>query len=316
MGFFLDMLLTLLRFFLLGVPGFLLARMGKIEARGRAALVNVLLYVAMPCLVFKSLLETDVHALHAADFLIAFLFPVLITAALIPLGMLAFRKHGDLARSCLFCATFSNCGFLGIPLAESLFGSGRVVLFVSLYNITATVLLFVVGGVMLSGNGKKQSFVKLLLSPLTVATLLGILCSLLHVNATRAAWMYELVRIPAAMTTPLSLTVLGCLLASLPRRAWWRDGGLWKTAGIKLVAAPVIAMAVLLLCRLCRIPLGQELAVAMLLSVAVSTAASAPSMVEEYGGDPHYAAALTVGNTLLCLVTLPPVYLLFCLLFL
>ena len=76
------------------------------------------------------------------------------------------------------------------------------------------------------------------------------------------------------------------------------------------------AVAVLLLCRLCRIPLGQELAVAMLLSVAVSTAASAPSMVEEYGGDPHYAAALTVGNTLLCLVTLPPVYLLFCLLFL
>ncbi len=316
MGVFLDMLLALLRFVLLGVPGFVLARMGKLEARGRAALVNVLLYVAMPCLVFKSLLETDVRALHAADWITALLFPVLVTVASCLVGWLILRGHGDRDRICRFCATFSNCGFLGIPLAESLFPQGSVVLFIALYNITATVLLFVVGGAMLADGAQKRNWIKLLVSPLTVATLVGILCSGLGLSATRADWLYELVRIPAAMTTPLSLTVLGGLLAALPRRAWWRDGGLWRTALVKLVMAPLVTMAVLLfLCRVCRLPLGRDVAVALFLSTAVSTAASAPSMVEEHGGDPHYAAALTVGNTLLCVVTLPPAYLLFCMLF-
>jgi predicted permease len=65
----------------------------------------------------------------------------------------------------------------------------------------------------------------------------------------------------------------------------------------------------------CHLPLGDEALLALLISTAVSTAASAPSMAEDYGRDPHYAAALTLGNTLLCLVSLPFVYLLFNLIF-
>ena len=51
MQVFFDMLGRLALFALLGVPGFILAKLGKIDTRGRATLVNLLLYVAMPFLV-------------------------------------------------------------------------------------------------------------------------------------------------------------------------------------------------------------------------------------------------------------------------
>lgn len=319
MGVFFDMLGRLALFVLLGVPGFILTRLGKIEEKGRAALVNLLLYVAMPFLVFSSLLRTDVRTLRAAEWITCAIFPAIIMGIVAGVCCLIFRGNKDKARICRFCATFANCGFLGLPLAESLFPDRpAVALFISIYNILSTVLLYVLGGAMLSGTeteAKARSWVKILISPLTVGAVLGVICSLLGVGE-KLTFLTTFVEIPAQMTTPLSMTVLGCLLATLPKRPWWREGGLWLSAAIKLIVSPLLTVGILLvLTRLCGLPLGVDAMLALLLSTAVSTAASAPSMAEDYGRDPHYAAALTLGNTLLCLVTLPFIYLLFNFLF-
>ncbi|MBQ8356773.1 MAG: AEC family transporter [Clostridia bacterium] len=314
MELFFDMLGRLCLFAALGVPGFLLAKWGKIGQEGRGTLVNLLLYVAMPCLVFAGLLETDVRALHAAEWITCALFPALIVAVIGGLGALIFRGEGDRPRLCRFCAAFANCGFLGLPLAQSLFPDRpAVALFISIFNILSTVLLFIIGGAMLSGDGGKQkrNWFRLLVSPLTVATLLGVICSLLHVGQ-KLPFLITFAEIPAAMTTPLSMTVLGALLATLPKKPWWRESGLWLTALLKLAVAPLCTMGILAFLRsVCKLPIGADASLALLLSTAVSTAASAPSMAEDHGRDPHYAAALTLGNTLLCLLTLPFAYLLF-----
>jgi predicted permease len=319
MGAFFNMLSRLSLFVLLGVPGFVLARLGKIEEKGRAALVNVLLYVAMPFLVFSSLLKTDVRSLQATEWITCAVFPVVIMGIVAGVCVPLFRGNGDKARIGRFCATFANCGFLGLPLAESLFPDRpAVALFISIYNILSTVLLYVLGGVMLSDakNGAKaKNWVKILVSPLTVGAVLGVLCSLWGVGE-RLAFLTTFAAIPAQMTTPLSMTVLGCLLATLPPRPWWREGGLWLAAAVKLILSPLLTVGILfVLTRLCGLPMGVDAMLALLLSTAVSTAASAPSMAEDYGRDPHYAAALTLGSTLLCLITLPLNYWLFSLLF-
>ena len=317
MQVFFDMLWRCALFLLLGVPGFILAKIGKIDDRGRTALVNLLLCVAMPFLVFYSLLTTDVAALSVADWIVCALFPMVIYGVLAGIGVLIFRGSGDHARVCRFCATFANCGFLGLPLAQSLFPDRpAVAVFIAIFNILSTVLLFVMGGAMLSfGERAQKNWLKLLVSPLTVATALGLICSLLHLGE-KLPFLITFAQISSSMTTPLAMTVLGGLLATLPRRPWWREAGLWLTASIKLIISPLITMAILLFFqRVCRLPLGSDAMLALLFSTAVSTAASASSMAEDYDCDAHYAAALTVGNTLLCLVTLPFIYLLFHIIF-
>lgn len=319
MDVFFSMLGRLSLFLLLGVPGFLLARFGKIDEKGRTALVNLLLYVAMPFLVFSNLLETDIRVLHPAEWITCAVFPAVIMGIVALIGTLLFPGNGDKARICRFCSTFANCGFLGLPLARALFpDKPAIALFIALYNILSTVLLYVLGGVMLTGGEtqtKKKNWVKILVSPLTAGAVVGVICSILGLGQKWPV-LLDFAKYSADTTTLLSMTVLGCLLATLPRRPWWREGGLWLSALMKLVVSPMITMGILLfLCRVCGLPLGDEALLALLISTAVSTAASAPSMAEDYGRDPHYAAALTLGNTLLCLVSLPFVYLLFNLIF-
>ena len=319
MDIFLPMLGRLALFILLGLPGFLLAKLGKIDEKGRASLVNLLLYVAMPFLVFSNLLETNIRALHPAEWITCAVFPAVIMGIVALLSVLLFPGNGDKARICRFCSTFANCGFLGLPLAKSLFPEKpAIALFIAIYNILSTVLLYVLGGVMLSGavsEKMKKNWVKILVSPLTVGAVIGVICSLLGLGQ-RWPVLLDFAKYSGDTTTLLSMTVLGCLLATLPRRPWWKEKGLWLSALMKLAVAPLITMGILLfLCRVCHLPLGSEALLALLISTAVSTAASAPSMAEDYGRDPHYAAALTLSNTLLCLVSLPFVYLLFNLIF-
>ena len=158
MDIFLPMLGRLVLFVLLGVPGFLLSKFGKIDEKGRVALVNLLLYVAMPFLVFSNLLETDIRALQPAEWITCAVFPAVIMGIIAMLSMLLFRGDGDKARICRFCSTFANCGFLGLPLARSLFpGRPAIALFIAIYNILSTVLLYVLGGAMLAGKqGEKK----------------------------------------------------------------------------------------------------------------------------------------------------------------
>lgn len=319
MDIFLPMLGRLALFILLGAPGFLLTKFGKIDEKGRGALVNLLLYVAMPFLVFCNLLETDIRALHPVEWITCAVFPAVIMCIVAGISALIFRGNGDKARVCRFCSTFANCGFLGLPLAKSLFPEKpAIALFIAIYNILSTVLLYVMGGATLSGGeveGKKKNWVKILVSPLTVGAVIGVICSLLGLGQKWPV-LLDFAKYSGDTTTLLSMTVLGCLMATLPRRPWWKESGLWLSALMKLVVSPVITMGILLfLCRVCRLPLGDEALLALLISTAVSTAASAPSMAEDYGRDPHYAAALTLGNTLLCLVSLPFIYLLFNLIF-
>ena len=54
-----------------------------------------------------------------------------------------------------------------------------------------------------------------------------------------------------------------------------------------------------------------ELASAMLLSAGISTAASAPALAQKNGADVPYTAVFTLGSTLLCMITLPLLWLLF-----
>ena len=318
MDIFFPMLGRLSLFVLLGVPGFLLAKFKKIDEKGRVALVNLLLYVAMPFLVFSNLLETDVRALQPAEWITCAVFPAVIMGIVAGISTLTFRGNGDKARICRFCSTFANCGFLGLPLAKALVPERpAIALFIAIYNILSTVLLYVLGGTMLAGGGagKKKNWIKILVSPLTVGAVVGVICSLLGIGQ-KWPFLLDFAKYSGDTTTLLSMTVLGCLLATLPRRPWWKEWGLWLSAAMKLIVAPLITMGILLLlCRVCGLGLGRDLLLALLISTAVSTAASAPSMAEDYGRDPHYAAALTLGNTLLCLVSLPFIYLVFHLIF-
>ena len=62
----------------LAVPGYLLGRTGKLNESAFDGMTVILTDVAMPCLVFVKLLETDLCGISLFDAALAFLFPFFI----------------------------------------------------------------------------------------------------------------------------------------------------------------------------------------------------------------------------------------------
>ena len=186
---FTSLISTVAMFAALMIPGFIMGRTRRIEKGAMTTVGNILSDIAMPSLVFFKLIETDVSSLGIADIIIS----VLLLALLIPILLLISRacfkvRSGEREHlSASFCSMFSNCGFLGIPLAAALFPDNpEVTVFVSLANVTSSFFFLTLGMSVLSEgmetNGSapkgKNPVVSLLLRPVTFAVVLGVLGSL------------------------------------------------------------------------------------------------------------------------------------------
>ena len=300
-----------LMFVLLIIPGFFMGRAGKIADSALGSMTNILMYIAMPFLVFSKLIETDLRTLSPIAVMVCMTAPIAVIALIVGMSSFVFPQHeGDTHwRASRFCAAFANCGFLGIPLASVLFPAyPEVAVYVSLYNVVNTFLLLTVGVYILSGDRRDISIRRALVSPIAGAIMLGLLCAvfdLASVMSRIAIYSGHL----ASLTTPLSMIVLGVELSKVKPSTLIQTRALYPVALLKLVAAPMLICTLLLILRLIGVPLPQTLIVAIFLATAVSTAASAPAMSQKYGVDGGFAAILTLGCTVMCALTLPLLYL-------
>ena len=90
------------------------------------------------------------------------------------------------------------------------------------------------------------------------------------------------------------------------------DHRVYTVAALRLLAAPMLSLAILLALDLIPgITVTNQLAMAMLMATGVSTAASTSAMAKSHGIEGSLAAAATLVNTLLCVITLPLLCLLF-----
>ena len=191
----------------------------------------------------------------------------------------------------------------------------KIVLYVSIFNVVNTFLILTVGVYALSGDKKQINVKKTLISPIFFAIVVGVICAAFGLGE-KMTFLGNYSNLLAQLTTPLSMLAAGYELSNLHLLKMWKNWGIYFSSLLKLVVSPLIALGVLSLCRFVfGISICREMAMAMLVASSVSAAASGPSMAKKYGADSEYAATLTLSGTLLCVVTMPLMYLLFDLVF-
>jgi len=311
MDAFLAMLGIVLLFVALLIPGYVLGKTGALTGAAVHSFGNLLMYVAMPFLVFSKLLDIDFFHVDLLGILISALLPVVLEACLLLACKFIFRGEDTRKRAAVFCAVFPNCGFLGIPLAAAMWPQRpEIVLYISVFNVVSTFMLLTVGVFILSQSKKDISLKKALISPIFFAIVLGVAASLLNAKAYASGIETYAVTL-AQLTTPLAMISLGYELSGLRLSQLVRHAEIYTVSLLKLILSPLIVIGCLTLLKHTLMPLvPASIPEAMLVAAAVSTAASAPSMAEKYGVDAEYTAALTLSNTLLCAVTLPLMYVL------
>ncbi len=198
---------------------------------------------------------------------------------------------------------FSNLGFIGYPVVISLFGADKL-FYAVILQLPFNMLAYTLGPLMLAGA--KQFQWKQFLSPSIIASVTALAIALTRVRVP--AQIGDLMNFVGDLTVPLSLLVVGSLLAGLPDMQalsslrFWALSSLrfWALSALRLLVLPVLLW--LLLRQMDAAPVVQGIAV---IEMAMPVAVNGSMLCLEYGGDADAMAQIIFITTLLSTVTIP-----------
>lgn len=190
---------------------------------------------------------------------------------------------------------FSNLAFIGYPVVINLFGADKL-FYAVILQLPFNMLSYTLGPLMLSGA--KRFHWKQLLSPCIVAAVIALAIALVRIPVP--AQIGEVVSFVGDITVPLSLLVVGSLLAGLPVMQVFSSFRLWALSAIRLLGLP--ALLWLILRQMGVDPVVQGIAI---VEMAMPVAINGTMLSLEYGGDTEAMAQITFLSTLMSIVTIP-----------
>jgi malate permease and related proteins len=203
---------------------------------------------------------------------------------------------------------FANVAFMGFPVAEAILGRESLFM-VSIYNIPFQFLAFSIGIFMIAGpasinpagRSRKAGILAMLLNPAIVSTIAGFLLFMFSVKIP--APFSVAATLLGSITTPLSMVLIGSVLAGTRMMSVVGNPRLWTTTLYRLALHPLMVMIAVKSAGLA----GMELYVPVLMA-GMPVAANATILSGVYGGDVELASALVFITTLASLVTIPLLY--------
>lgn len=289
--------------FILIAAGYICGKTIISQDTGRQ-LSKLVLNVVNPMLIFMSY-QMDYDAKLMKNLMMSVLLGAVSYAAAILLSEIMFAKSSTDTRAAdKFFAVYSNCGFMGIPLINGLFGSEGV-FYLTGYLTCFNILVWTHGIMLYSGGEKKnvgKTALKVITSPSVIAIIAGIACFVLQIRLPEL--IAEAADYIGSMNTPLAMIVAGVTIAGSGRITdMLKNGRAYYISIVRLLIMPLIFV---LLCRLCGY-FGAPETVFMTVAVAAACPGAATGVMYavNYDKNPVYASNVFALSTILSAVTLP-----------
>lgn len=204
-------------------------------------LSNLVINLTCPCLIVSSVMG-DVfpkRELILPLLLAGFLTYVVLFVVCSQLPRL-YVKDASVRGIYSFMLMFGNVGFIGYPVAASIFGD-EAVFYASLLNVANTLSVFVCGVVFILGPdavGRHRFNWRVLYCPGLVASYISILIVLLGLDHIPKE-ISEPLRLVGNITVPGSLLIIGSSMAVIDRRHMLGSLSIYLTSAFRLLAIPV-----------------------------------------------------------------------------
>lgn len=283
--------------FLLIMTGFMLRKFGLITDAGKKCITDVLLYAILPCNIIKAF-TADLGSDHWKEF--AVLLAVAIAVQVLALIICHFcynRMNAGEKAVYQYATVCSNSGFLGNPVAESVFGSMGL-LYASVFLIPQRVVMWTAGvSYFTRETDKRKAYKKILIHPSMIATYIGFIILIFHL--TIPIPIYKAVVSLSNCTTAMTMMYVGTILVGVDFKALITKKQLYYNL-IRLVIMPAI---IWIGCRLLQIdPLITGVGVLLTSMPAGSTTSL---LAAKYEADEESAAKCVVLSTLLSIIAIP-----------
>lgn len=225
---------------------FLMAAVGFGMVKGKlwndstlAALTSLIVRIGAPCLMFSKLDRMQPGQL-GGDWGLTFLLSIPLTALLLGLGFLLFKKQPYDKRA-VYAQTvaLSNCGFVGYPVIEAALGPQAVtygVAFCTAFNVVS----WSVGVALFNGDFKKG--LRHIINPTMAAIVLGLLFQIIGVRLP--ALLSDTVETLGNLATPVSMLIAGAYLDKVTR-GLLRDQYFWLSCVMRLTVTPLFVFGLL-----------------------------------------------------------------------
>ena len=321
---FLTVLITVCSLVILAAPGFIFSKIKLIPQNTASILSNIVLYCCQPVLMFNAFQKTAFNPNIGVNMLIVLGVSVVIHFIMIGLVCLIMKDKGvDKKVACMrFASVFSNCGFMGFPFLQALFGGtgliGEILIYGAVVNAVFTVLTWTVGVYMMSKDKKQVSFKRIITTPSIIATILGFLVFLivkvplvdLAVQGGTLDFIIEKFMTSlgyiSEMITPLSMFVIGTRLANVSFKKMVLNKNAYITSIFKLVVMSLVSMLLVVF-----LPVSQTVKYTVFFLLSMPSATNTVLYATRFNKDADEASVYVLTTTILCILTIPLMFLAF-----
>jgi malonate transporter and related proteins len=302
-----DVINLALPFFGLMLAGAAAARLFHIEERTGDRLNILVLYFALPAMIYRTVAGAPFEELLNWRFILATsLSTFLVFAAAFAFAILALRARIHVAGLQASAASYGNVGYMGLILSVVAFGAPAAVPAILIFcfdMLIQFILVPLTGAIGTTAHGATRGQLgrkiagSVLLHPFLVATAAGAVSAAVELQLPTA--LDSFLEMLARAAAPAALFALGITLSK--RRFAGLNPEFPVIVGLKMFAHPVLVLAVLSLIGGFD-PLWISVAVLM---AALPTAASVYVFAEQYDAYLEGASSSILVTTLVSAVTVP-----------
>lgn len=291
LGFILFWQIALM--FVMMMMGYGMYKVKRISSLGSKEMGAVLLYVVTPIIIMRAY-TVEYTQQRAFNMLIALalgLFSVIISIIVSKL----IYKHERIEN---FAATYSNAGFMGIPLVQATLGT-EAVFYLSAYLAVMVLIQWTLGVVVITGDKTHTSFKRIFTNPIILGILGGL--AIFFMQLTLPKFVLDVFNIISGMNSPLAMLILGVYLAQIQLISLINS---WKVVGVsfvRMIFIPLIVGGLMILVS------NEYYMIKMVTLIAVSAPVgfNVAILAQQFDKDYSQAVRYVCHSTLFSIVTMP-----------
>lgn len=218
--------------------GYLLFKKKLITAAGSGEMGKLLLYVIMPVAILRSYAR-DFSMEMLAGFLVSFAAALASLILAMVVSTVFFRKKSAIRQ---FGASFSNAGFIGIPLVQMTLGE-EAVFYVASFVAILNILQWTYGVFIMTRDRETVRLQKIVTNPIVISFAVGMALFFLPIKIPEL--LSGVIGTLASMNGPLAMIVLGAYLAQTSLKELFTDGETYLCAFVRLIVIPVLTIVLL-----------------------------------------------------------------------
>lgn len=287
-----ELVETVIPVFTIILVGYAIGKIKKVEIQ---PFVDLIVYIAAPCLILSSIARSDINLTEFSTIAIAAL-AIILSMAFLALLILKLTKWGK--NGLCLPMTFGNTSYLGYPVALFAFGMDGLSRAV-VYDMMNSLIIFSLGIYIIHHRNELKEAFKV---PLLYAVVIGLIVNLLNIAIPSA--IFKPIEMIGLITIPLALLVLGYKLTEI------------KLEGVQTALLASVfkilggfSLALIIINLFSIEGLTKDI---ILLQAAMPSAVMSMILASKYERDASLVASVVLITTMIGMVTIPLIlYILF-----